>query len=397
MAEETNMTSRTRLIVLVISAPVIAFAVIGGFLGNVMARTDDTYAHLKVFQDVVSLIMSNYVEQPNLDTVMRGAMRGLADNLDSDSAFLTAPMVRQIEGGDRPGAADLGLVLTHQYYLRVVSARDDSPAARAGIRPGDFVRLVESRPTRDMSAFEGDRVMHGAPGSKVKLTIIRGSAVEPHVVELTREVPAGPALQDVKSRMQADGVGYVRIAAFGKRAADQVRTQVAALAKTGAIKIIIDIRNTAAGDLADGVAVARLFVPAGTLAIRESKAAGQEKMLAAKGDGALTLPLTLLVDSGTSGPAEVFAAALSGNKRAELIGEHTIGRAATQELIKLPDGSGLWITTSRYLGPDAKPIQGKGLEATVPVDQPDPDFGAPQSADPILQKALERLSPKKAA
>jgi carboxyl-terminal processing protease len=397
MAEETNMTSRTRLIVLVISAPVIAFAVLGGFLGNVMARTDDTYAHLKVFQDVVSLIMSNYVEQPNLDNVMRGAMRGLADNLDSDSAFLTAPTVRQMEGGDHPGPADVGLVLTHQYYLRVVSARDDSPAAKAGIRPGDFLRIVESRPTRDMSAFEGDRLMHGAPGTKVKLTVIRGSAVEPHVVELTREIPAGPALQDVKGRMQADGVGYIRIAAFGKRAADLVRTQVAALTKTGATRLIIDVRNSAAGDLSDGVTVARLFVPAGTLAIRESKAAGQEKMTAAKGDGAVTLPVTVLVDDGTSGPAEIFAAALSENKRADLIGEHTIGRAGAQELIKLPDGSGLWITTSRYLGPDGKPIQGKGLEATVPVDQPEGDFGAPQATDPILQKALDRLSTKKAA
>src|SRR3954470_10860433 len=140
MAEEVPMTSRNRILVFVVSLPVIAFAVIGGFLGNVMARADDTYAHLKVFQDVVSLIMSNYVEQPNLDNVMRGAMRGLADNLDSDSAFLTAPTVRQAESGDRAGVADVGLALTHQYYLRVVSARDDPPAARAGIRPGDFVR-----------------------------------------------------------------------------------------------------------------------------------------------------------------------------------------------------------------------------------------------------------------
>jgi carboxyl-terminal processing protease len=396
MVEET-MTSRTRLIVLVISAPVIAFAVIGGFLGNVMARTDDTYAHLKVFQDVVSLIMSNYVEQPNLDSVMRGAMRGLAENLDSDSAFLTVPMVRQIETGDTPGPADVGLELTHQYYLRVVSARDDSPAAKAGIRPGDFVRIVESRPTRDMSAFEGQRLMHGAPGSKVKLTVIRGSAVEPHVVELTREVPAGPAVQNVKGRIQADGIGYVRISSFDKRAAEQVRTQVAALTRAGATKLIIDVRNAATGDLIEGVTVARLFVPTGTLAIRESKAAGRETMTAAKGDGAITLPLTLLIDNGTSGPAEIFAAALSGNERAELIGEHTIGRAGTQELIKLPDGSGLWITTSRYLTPDGKPIQGKGLEATVAVDQPEGDFGAPHPTDPILQKALERLSTKKAA
>lgn len=391
------MTSRTRLIVLVISAPVIAFAVIGGFLGNVMARTDDTYAHLKVFQDVVSLIMSNYVEQPNLDNVMRGAMRGLAENLDSDSAFLPAAMVRQVESGDHPGPADIGLELTHQYYLRVVSARDDSPAFKAGIRPGDFVRIVESRPTRDMSAFEGQRLLHGAAGSKVKLTVIRGSAIEPHVVELTREIPTGAAAQDVKSRLQLDGVGYVRIAAFGKRTVDQIRTQVAALAKTGATKLIIDIRNSATGDFADGVAAARLFVPSGTLAIRESKASGQEKIAAVKGDGAITMPVTLLVDSGTSGPAEIFAAALTGNKRAESIGEHTIGRAGTQELIKLPDGSALWITTSRYLTPDGKPIQGKGLEADVAVDQPEGEFGAAQPVDPILQKALDRLTVKKAA
>jgi len=388
------MTSRTRLLVLFVSAPVIAFAVIGGFLGNVLARSDDTYAHLRVFQDVVSLIMSNYVEQPTLDTVMRGAMRGLADNLDSDSAFLTAPQVRQIESGDQPGPADLGIELTHQYYLRVVAARDDSPAAKAGIHPGDFVRIVESRPTRDMSAFEGSRLLHGAAGSKVKLTIIRGSAAEPHIVELAREVTAAP---DVKSRMQGDGIGYVRVAAFGKRAAEQVRTQVAALAKTGATRLIIDVRNSATGDLAEGVTVARLFVPSGTLAIRDSRAAGQQKLDAVKGDGAIAVPVELLVDAGTSGAAEIFAAAMAGNKRADLIGEHTIGRAGIQELVKLPDSSGLWITSSRYLTPAGTAIQGKGLEPTVAVDQPDGEFGLPAPPDQILQKAVERLTQKKAA
>jgi carboxyl-terminal processing protease len=398
MAEETPMTSRTRLIVLLISAPVMAFAVVGGFLGNVMARTDDTYAHLRVFQDVVSLIMSNYVEQPDLDKVMRGAMRGLAENLDSDSAFLTAPQARQAEGNEQAGSADVGIELTHQYYLRVVAVRDDSPAAKAGIRSGDFVRIVESRPTRDMSAFEGQRLLRGAPGSKVKLTVIRGSTVEPHVVELTREAQANPASADVKSHVQGDGVGYLRVVAFGKRATDQLRTQIAALTRAGATSLIVDVRNSASGDLAEGVAAARLFVPSGTLAIRDSRAGGQEKLMAAKGDGAITMPVAVLVDSGTSGPAEIFAAALAGNKRAELIGEHTIGRAGTQELVKLPDGSGLWITTSRYLTPDAKPIQSKGLEPTVAVDQPEGEFGAPPpQVDPILQKAMERLAAKKAA
>ena len=388
------MTSRTRLLAILISAPVIAFAVIGGVLGNVMARTDDTYAHLRVFQDVVSLIMSNYVEQPNLDGVMKGAMRGLAEGLDSDSAFLTQPQIRQVESGDQAGPADVGIELTHQYYLRVVSARDDSPAFKAGVRPGDFVRLIESRPTRDMSAFEGQRLLHGSAGSRVKLTVIRGSAAEPHVVELVREVPG---TTDVKSRMQGDGIGYLRVASFGKRAADQLRSQAAALAKTGASKLIIDVRNAATGDLAEGIAAARLFVGSGTLAIRESRPAGQQKVDAGKGDGAITLPVTLLIDAGTSGPAEIFAAALSDNKRAELLGERTIGRAGTQELVKLPDGSGLWITSSRYLTPAGAAIQGKGLEPGVPVDYQDGEFGSPAPPDTILQNAIERLTTKKAA
>jgi carboxyl-terminal processing protease len=389
------MTSRTRLIAILVSAPVIAFTVVGGLLGHAMARTDETFATLRVFHDVVSLIMSNYVEQPNMDSVMRGAMRGLAEGLDSDSAYLTQQQVRQIDSGDQPGNADVGLTLTHTYYLRVVAARDDSPAAKAGIRPGDFVRLVDSRPTRDMSAFEGQRLLAGASGSKVTLTIIRGgSAAEPHVVELTRE--AAPTV-DVKSRVQGDGIGYVRVAAFGRRAADQLRSQVASLAKSGVTRLIVDVRNAAAGDLNDGITAARLFVNSGTLAIRESRTNGQVKIAAEKGDGAVSMPVTLLVDSGTSGPAEVFAAALAGNKRAELIGERTIGRTGVQELVKLPDGTALWITSARYLTPGGAQILAKGIEPNVVVEQPEGEFGTPAPPDAILQRAIERLSTKKAA
>jgi carboxyl-terminal processing protease len=395
MAEEKTMTSRTRIIAILISAPVIAFTVIGGLLGHAMARADDTYANLRVFQDVIQLIMNNYVEQPNMDSVMRGAMRGLAEGLDSDSAYLTPAQVRQVEGGDQAGPADIGITLTHQYYLRVVATRDDSPAAKAGIRPGDFVRLLDSRPTRDMSAFEGQRLLAGAPGSKVKLTVIRGgSTAEPHVLELTREAPQ---TIDVKSRQQGDGIGYVRVAAFGRRTADQLRSQIGSLTKAGATRVIIDVRNTAAGDLADGVAAARLFVSSGTIAVRESRSNGQVKIAAEKGDGSITVPLTLLVDTGTSGPAEVFAAALHGNKRAELIGERTVGRTGVQELVKLPDGSALWITSTRYLTPAAAQLQAKGLEPDIVVEQPEGDFGAPAPADAILQRAIEKLTTKKAA
>jgi len=388
------MSSRTRLVVLSISAPVIAFAIIGGFLGRVMAR-EDTFQHLKPFDDVVNFISSNYVEPVDISKVMQGAMRGLADGLDSDSAYLTPSQVKEVESQKALPAGDVGLELTRQYYLRVIAARDGSPAAKAGLRTGDYVRAIDDKPTREMSVWEGMRALRGAPGSKVTLSIIRGSAADPHPVELVRA--ALPA-SEVHSRMAAAGVGYVRVAAIGPTTANLTKTQIADLQKAGATKLIIDIRRTSTGDADQGLSLARLFVGQGTLAIRERNAAARETIAAASGDGAIALPALLLIDAGTSGAAELFASAMSGNKRADLVGEHTIGRAAVQRLIKLPDSSGLWLSTSRYLTPAGTPLHEKGLEPTVLVNEPDVEFGqTPAPGDPALDKALERLSLKQAA
>jgi carboxyl-terminal processing protease len=388
------MSSRTRRLVLLISAPVVAFAIVGGFLSRALAR-EDTYQHLRIFDDVVGLITNNYVEKVDVDRVMSGAMRGLADSLDADSAFLTPDQVKLVENGTALPAGDVGIDLTRQYYLRILATRDGSPAARAGLRTGDYIRAINGDATREMSVFAGLRTLRGAPGSKVTLTVFRGNATEPHEIELTRELP--PAVE-ATSRIAAPGVGYVRVSAVGPKTADQVRTQVAALVKSGASSLVVDVRSTSGGTLDGGLALARLFVPSGTLARRETKGAEPESIAARSGDGSIALPTTVLVDTGTTLGAELFAAALTGNKRAELIGEHTIGRAALQKLVKLPDGSGLWITTSRYLMPDGTPLHEKGLEPTIAIDQPRVDFGeTPATGDPILEKALERLAEKQAA
>src|SRR5919198_1025941 len=207
-ADRHAMSSRARVIVMTISAPVIAFAIVGGFLGKVMAD-ESTYPQLKIFGDVVDLISSNYVEEADLDKVMRGAMKGLADGLDPDSAYLTPEQVKQVESGAPLPPGDVGIELTRQYYLRVIATRDDSPAAKVGIRTGDYIRAINDKPTREMSVWEGVRALRGTPGSKVNVTVIRGNAADPHVLELTRETP--PAA-DVSGRIAAPGVGYVRIA-----------------------------------------------------------------------------------------------------------------------------------------------------------------------------------------
>jgi carboxyl-terminal processing protease len=388
------MSSRTRVLVMSISAPVIVFAIVGGFLGKAMAR-EEPYTHLKIFDDVVNMIVGNYVEPVNVDKVLKGAMHGLADGLDPDSAYLTPDQVKQVENGTPLPAGDVGLELTRQYYLRVIAARDDSPAAKAGLRTGDYIRAINETPTREMSVWEGIRSLRGAPGTKVTVTVIRGNANDPHAIELTRE--AAPT-NHVTSRIAAPGVAYVRVAAIGPNTAAQLKSEIADATKKGATKLIVDVRRTSSGGLENGLDLARLFVPSGTLAMRETRSGTRETVASENGDGAITLPVEILLDAGTSGAAEVFASALVGNKRAELVGEHTIGRAAVQKLVKLPDGSGLWLSTTRYLTPSGASLHEKGLEPTVAVDEPDVEFGqTPPPGDPVLDKALERLTDKKAA
>jgi carboxyl-terminal processing protease len=242
-----------------------------------------------------------------------------------------------------------------------------------------------------MSAYEGARLLRGAIGSKVALLVIRGNAADPHEVTLVRERTVGP---DLTSRMANPTTGYIRMVDFNKDTAVRLKQAFEALAKTGATRYVIDLRGAARGDLDVGIAAARLFVSSGTLAVRQTKT-NKETIAAQATDGGFTAPLELLVDQGTAAGAEIFASALSGNKRAELIGERTLGRAARQQLVKLPDGSGLLLSSVRYLTPSSNGIHERGLAPDVEVEQPDVEFGAaPPTKDTTLDKAIERFSEK---
>ena len=386
------MTSRGRLGVLMISVPVLVFAVVGGFMGQAMARQGETFSYLRIFDDVVQLIVNNYVEEVKIDKVMHGAMHGLADGLDPDSAYLNVEQTKAFEKKDLGGTGQTGIELTRQYYLRVIAARDGSPAARAGLRPGDYIRGIDGQSTRDTSVYQGMRLLAGQPGTKVTLAVLRGNAAEPHEVTLVREeVPATP----VRSRMAAPTVGYLKITDFNKSTPDQIRAEVASLTKSGSTGFVVDLRGAAFGDVESGYAAARLFVANGTLGFRQEKAKAKETVSSAAGDGSLTQPVVILTDNGTSGPAELFAAALVGNKRGTLFGERTLGRAARQRLVRLPDNSALLITNLLYLTPSDAVINEKGLAPDVAIEQSDVEFGQPApTADPTLDKAVEHLKSK---
>jgi carboxyl-terminal processing protease len=389
------MTSKSRWLLFLVSTPLVVLAAVGGLLGANAATSsaplqpEKAFTHLRVFEDVVSLIMSSYVEAVDPNKVMEGAMRGLADGLDPMSAYLTPDEVALAKSGAALPAGDVGLVISRQFYLRIVGVRDGSPAHRAGLRTNDFIRGIDNKPTREVSAFTGARLLRGAPGSTVELTVLRGNAAEPHVVKLTREVLKGDA---VTTTRRPDGTVVVRVASFAEGTAAALGAAVTAAQKSGASGVVLDLRATADGPNSEGIAAARRFVKTGSIAIRAARDKERETTTAAAGDGAVTMPVVLLVSNGTAGAAEVFAAALNGNKRADLVGEPTAGLAAEQRLVALPENRGLWMTYARYLGTDGEPIHGRGLRPTVPVESPSTGFDdAPPASDEMLTKAIERL------
>lgn len=388
------MSLKTRLSVLLISTPVLAVVLVGGLLGNSSAAGgDESFQHLRVFHDVVELVMDNYVTEVEAERAMEGAIRGLAEGLDPDSSYLTPALVRAVESGEPLPEGDVGIEFTRNFYLRVIAARDGSPAAKAGLQTGDFVRAIDDRSTRDMSVFEGARLLRGKPGTKVTLTVIRGNAAEPHEIALVREKATGPL---VSSRTLEDGIGYLRIITFRNGVAEELRRHVADVTSKGARTLLIDVRATAEGPYENGLEAARLFVKSGTLAVKAAREKGPRTSIDAEtGDGAIAVPVTLLTSTGTSGAAELFISALDGNNRADIVGARTLGRAGLQKLVKLPEGRGLWLTYARYLRPDGQQIHGRGIEPDVEVNEPTIEFGAAVPAkDAILDAAIERAKQK---
>ena len=387
------MAPRTRMLVFLVSTPLVALVTVGGLIGEPKAAPpQQSLSDLRVFYDVVNLVQVAYVEPPDMDKVMDGAMRGLTDGLDSSSAFLQPDEVRALEAKATASSADVGLMVTRQFYLRVLGVRDGSPAAKAGLQAGDYVRMIDGKPTRDMSAVTGRRLLAGAPGSKVSLTIIRGNAADPHVFDLVREAPAGPV---ATSKLVGD-VAHVRVSSFGSALPGTLRTIFDGLQKSRTAAVI-DLRGIADGELRTGIDAARLFVKSGTLAVKAGRGGAAVKTDTQAGDGTITVPVVLLVSGGTSHAAEIFAAALSGNKRAEIVGEPTIGLAAEQKLVKLPQGFGLWLTHERYMTVDGSaPIHGRGLTPNLAVQIPLVGFDElPPATDVPLTRAIERLKSKR--
>ena len=381
------MSHRARLLVALVSTGLIGYVAVGSLLGRVLG--DSSYGQLGIFTEVVRLVMDSYVEPVNVERAMAGARLGLSDALDGDSGYLDPEEFRQYQQPPRDDEAEVGLVLTRRFsFAMVVAARPGSPAEKAGLRPGDIVKTIDERHTRPMPAVVAERLLRGAPGSSVKLGVLRAGA-EPFDVTVVRErvLPAAP-----QGRLLEPGTGYVKVGDFTPSTAEDVRTQLEVLKRGGATRLLLDLRGAAWGSPADGARVAELFLQGGTVAKLVGRRAEEQLLSADPARSAWGGPLAVLVDNGTAGPGEIVAAALLDAERAKLVGEHTFGRAAASRAVPLPEG-GLVLTVAKYMSPKGTSIHGTGLAPSVPVaaereeDEDLPEGTAPP--DRILEKALE--------
>ena len=371
----------------------MAYIALGSLLGRVLG--DTSYGQLAVFNEVVRMVLEAYVEPVNVDRAMAGARLGLTEALDGDSAYLDADELKMVQAPLKDADADVGVVLSRRLsFLMVISTRPGSPADKAGVRPGDIVKTIDGRHTRPVSAPVGQRLLRGAPGSVVKMTLLRAAA-DPIDVSLTRERLTPLA---VHGKMLDGGSGYVQVSEVSPRTADEIRGEIETLKKSGAQNLVLDLRS-AAGAPENGVKVAELFLKGGVVTKLSGAKVPEQVLSADPAKQAWDRPLAVLVSHGSTGAAEIVAAAVLDAARGPVVGERTFGRAPVQKTIPLEEG-GLVITVARYSSPKGTAIHGKGIEPSVIVESPDEDdddkesgtaVAPATSADPILEKALEVL------
>lgn len=361
------MHFKTKIAIVVFSSIIAFYAIIGSFMshsGQAVARSGQ-YGQYNTFNEVLSHIIRDYVDQPDLEKVRIGSLRGLADGLDPYCAYLTTEQVRQYD--PKAVRGETGMILSKwNGYSYIISVLKGSPADQAGIRDGDLIEYVGKVPSRDLSLYDTEQLLGGQPGTSVEVRILhRGQSRK---IMLARAKIVQPATE---SRMEETGVGYIKATTLAQNKSAEIKTQLSDLLSKGAQKIVLDLRGSANGNITEGVAVANLFIGSGVLA----RAIGKEgkEIQAYKADPAKVIfsgPMAVIIDRSTAGAAEIIAAAVRDQKRGEVIGERSFGVGSEQQLFPLTDGGALLLTTAKYAPATGKPFMEEGVIPTVKVDRP---------------------------
>jgi carboxyl-terminal processing protease len=385
------MSMKTKAAIVISSAAVLLFMAVGGLDGVRASNNDGSYRQLQVYSEVLSRVRSEYVEEPNIPAVTDGALHGLLESLDSNSSYLTAAEFKEYKSNQTEAKGEIGAAVSKRFgYAAVISVIPGGPADKAGIQASDILEAIEGKSTREMSLAEVHNLLQGQPGSNLNVAVVRARRAEPQKVVITRDLVTVPPVTD---KMLDDGVGYVQVDAFIKGKALEVAAKVRALQKAGARKLILDLRNCAEGEESEGIAVANLFLNHGTITYLQGQKYPREAFNADASKAITNLPLVVLVNKGTAGPAEVVAAAVLENARGDLVGDKTFGDGSVQKVIPLLDGSALILSIAKYYSPSGKAIQDSAVTPNILVADSEDDGALPDDDENAVPADEEKKQP----
>jgi len=370
------MSKTAKATLLGLSFILAAFVVAGGLGVKASTKTDDSYRQLGVYSEVLSRIRTEYVEEPNVSRVTDGALHGLLESLDANSSYLDPAEYKDYKQRKNEGKAGIGAAVSKRYgYAAVISVIPGGPADKAGVNAGDILEAIEGKSTRDMSLAEIDGLLSGQPGSTIDVSIVRPRKAQPVKVTITRAMVTDPPVTD---KMLESGIGYIKIDDFPKGRSQEVAAKLKQLQKDGAKKIILDLRNSGDGEEDEGIATANLFLNHGTIAYLQGQKFPKETFNADPQKAIVSnLPLVVLVNRGTAGPAEIVASAIMENARGDIVGDKTFGSGSIQKLIEIPDGSALILSVAKYYSPSGKALQDTAITPNILVADNSDDFLVP--------------------
>ncbi len=337
------------------------------------AAAADTYRDLNLFGEVFERVRADYVEKPDDSKLIESAIKGMVTGLDPHSDYMDPKSFRDMQVQTRGEFGGLGIEVTMEDGLiKVVAPIDDTPAAKAGIMANDLITQLDGEQVQGLTLNQAVDKMRGPVNTKVKLTIMRKGQDKPIEMSLTREVIR---VRSVRSQVEGDDVGYVRMTQFTEQTTDGLKKAFADItAKVSNDKLkgyILDLRNNPGGLLDQAISVSSAFIQRGEIVSTRGRNPEEDQRFTAHGGDLIKgKPLIVLINGGSASASEIVAGALQDQKRATILGTRSFGKGSVQTIIPLGTGKGaLRLTTARYFTPSGRSIQAKGIVPDIEVMQ----------------------------
>ncbi len=340
----------------------------GQLVSKKSSSSDDKYRAMDTFMSVLGLVNSSYVEPINEEDAIYGAIKGMLEELDPHSSFMTPEEFTSFQQSTSGSFGGLGITITMKNdALTIMNALEDTPAWKAGIQSGDVIVLIDGEPAVNMTLDEAVKKMRGKAGTKIKLTLSRKNSDKPIDLTLKRAVIK---INSVKYDMVGKDIGYIRLTQFQENSYKEMVNAVKELNKKGAKGILIDLRNNGGGLLNEAVSISSIFLPINKTVVFTRERDKQEKHYKTEAVNFTdrNTPMVILVNEWSASASEIVAGAMQDYKRAVVVGKSTFGKGSVQSIIPLTDGSAVRLTTSRYYTPKGRSIQGIGIKPDVEIE-----------------------------